>query len=247
MARGDQIVIRRPTRRPLRYQQPGSNRTLGQRPPLPSSAVEYWHSELQCTAATWTGQILGLVLPGVNTPTVATDAGFFRGRPVGKTATSGNRVWRGNPLVGLPAAGSRPWVMLVARLRAIAGTQQIISMGFDAATTEAQLFASATFFAATFSGSGNLNSTVASDTAVHRLKAWRDGTNRNVQVDGTLTSSADVGVSIAVNTIALGCQSNAAGGFADADVAFAIICSAKPSAAEEAALDGWAQSYWGST
>lgn len=222
----------------------------GPRPPLPLTSVEYWHSGLQCDASNWVGQILGTVLPGVNTPLVAADGSFFKGRPVAQTTAAGSKNWRNGALGTLLASGTRPWAYVIGRFQAIAATVTLASYGRPAGSHDLSIQnvagAPATY-RAFFLGTIASSSPTASDTNPHRFKAWLDGTNANLTVDATNYTAAS-GASLGGNVTAVSVGINAADGTsgqADCSVAFYLLCSAKPSAAEEAALDAWAAAYWG--
>jgi hypothetical protein len=223
-----------------------------QRPPLPAAAVDYWHSELQCTPAAWIGQMGARSLPGTGSlPAVGTDPGFFKDRIVGKS-TAGGTFWRGTGFTGLPVSGDKPWVMLVGRLRntTFAGVDEIMcGAGRDGVDDDARLAAQLTggVWRATFSGAPNIAvSTAPIDAAVHNFKAWRDGTLVNLQVDATLYTAADGGgLSASVNAVGIGGPCNTPSFGADLNAAFFLICKTKPSAAEISALDAWARAYWG--
>lgn len=215
-----------------------------QQPPLPASAVAAWHSEINCSAASWTDYIGGRVLAGAFAPTVATDPGFFNGRVVGKSTSAGGACWRGTGLSGLPTAGSFPWTMAIFRLRdaSVPAAEIVCAIGRDASNDDARFLASPTSFISATTGGVNLVGP-ALDTAVHKFKAWKDGVNRNFVADAALFTAADA-TPLAANQFVATIGSGAAFP-ADASVAFFLVCSAKPSAAEEAALDAWAQAYFG--
>ena len=98
-----------------------------------------------------------------------------------------------------------------------------------------------------FLGTIASSSPAASDTNVHRFKTWLDGTNANLTVDNTNYTAA-TGSSLGGNITALAFGANAADGSGAGDLSsvFGLLCSAKPTAPEEAILDAWAIAYWGS-
>lgn len=219
-----------------------------QRPPLPASAVEYWHSELECTPASWVGQIGGRSLAGVNgTRIVAADPGFFNGRVVGQTNSATGAAWRGTGLVGLPGAGTRPWLYLVARLRDTStGSAEIMfGVGRNTVDDDGRFLAAGGSFIAARTGAFNVNGS-ATDTALHRFKAWLDGVNANFHVDNVAFSNADTYLLAAnTNAAAIGLGSGGGNFPSDANVAFALIASSRPTPAEEYYLDEWAWKYFG--
>lgn len=230
-------------RRPVRAHRSGVNPAL---PPLPASAVEYWHSELQCSASSWTGQIGGRVLPAVNTPSVGTDGANFNGRVVAKSDDAAQNSWRGTGLTPLVGAGARPWTFAVMRFRTTAndqGSHGISGVGFTQAFqigggARRQLVITDGILAVLDAG--------PADTDVHRVKTWADGVNANVMIDGSAFSIAWVGSTPnPVTNAAIGTNVGSAAFASDANHAFVLVCSSRPTAPEEAALDAWAQAYWG--
>jgi hypothetical protein len=214
-----------------------------QKPPPPAAAVAAWHSELSCASSAWIDYMGGKSLPGVNAPLVGIDPGLFNGRLVGRSTAGGVQYWRGTPLAALAALGTRPWMMLVARMRTTTGGV-MCGFGQDGVNDEMRLNASATNFLA--SGPSGVVTGPPIDTALHRFKCWRDGTNRNLKVDETLFSVPDAtAVTLPTTAVGLGGPSNATVATSDCSIAFMMVCSAKPSAAEEAALDAWSRAYWG--
>lgn len=222
----------------------------GYRPPLPATVVEFWHSEISCSATAWVGQVGGRTLTGANTPTVAADGTFFRGRPVAQATATGTKNWRNASLGTVLASGTRPWAYVIGRFRSTAGTTTIASYGRPAGSHDLSIqnvSGAPAIVRAFFFGTAASSSPTANDTNPHRFKAWLDGTNANLTVD-TTNYTAATAASLAGNVPAVSVGINAADGSTggcDCSVAFYLLCSAKPSAAEEAALDAWASAYWG--
>jgi len=223
---------------------------LSQRPPLPSVAVEYWHGELGASSANAVGQIQGITLPGQNTPLVAPDPGFFNGRAVYQASTSGNKCWLGSSLATVLASGTRPWVFAIGRWRTAPGAanQRMSGAGRTGSSDDMEINLTAGNVRQVFSSSGLCTASDGSgDTAVHRFKAWTAGTTANFTVDAS--NSTGTGANALpgnITGVAIGCSSGGLSNVGDVSVAFYLLCSAKPSAAEEAALDAWAIAYWGS-
>lgn len=223
-----------------------------ERPPLPASAAEYWHSEYQCTPASWTGQIRGLVLvsQGATPPLVETDPGCFNGRVVGKTVAATQSRWR-NTAGFSPAVvpvGSRLYVFAVNRCHVNTGGLQIlvcITQGFASGAT-GFLGTNATKAVAQFEGRGQLQGQVEASSAAHFSEYWLDGTNQNLQGEqNTLTQLANGGVSTtAANAITIGATPSGSGVY-NASHAFYLFCTDTPTLAERDALKAYARSYWG--
>jgi hypothetical protein len=219
---------------------------VSQLPALPSTAVAAWHSEITCTAASWTDYIGGRVLAGIGTPVVATDGAFFNGRVVAQAARTGAKTWANRTLPTVVASGTRPWLYGVWRLRATGVIQMMF--GFGAATHDYQsVYAETTPRVTGYINDGALGIPgPLADLAVHRHKLWLDGTNGNLTVDNTnfpVATAATIGG--AVTAIALGAAAGSDINQCDVSIAFFLVCSAQPTAPEIAALDAWAQAYFG--
>lgn len=225
----------------------GGSSSASQVPPLPLNALEYWHSELQCSSASWVGQLGGRVLSGVNSPTVAVDPGFFNGRPVAKSVSSTSSYWRGIGFTGLSLAGSRPWLYMVGRVRDTSptgGFEIIYGIGRSGVDDDCRFLITSSFLAAR---TGGFNVTgPAANTAVHRFEMWQDPTTVFFDLDASsFTNTTSVVLPANTNAVAIGASSGVGNAPSDSNVAFALLCSAKPTVAEVAAIDAWAQAYWG--
>lgn len=241
-------VIRLLSNGVLSYYSPGSavSRNL---PPLPASAVEYWHSELNLSASAWVGQIGGRSLTGGGGATVARGgASYFNNRLVARCYASG-AGWGATGMAELAAIATMPWSFVVYRLRTVPGdnVQHSIYDGGSGPSDGPYIIARGTTTELLQVVEGATVTGAAADTAVHTIATWLDGTNINLSVDGTVTSAARAGsLANAVDTFAIGCRMFfGPTWFADVDVAFALFCSSKPSVFEVAALRAWASTWWG--
>jgi hypothetical protein len=215
-------------------------------PPLPTSVatIEYWHSEKQCTPASWIGQKARIPLAGVGAPVVASDPGFFKGHVVGQASLSGVALWANRALSpALIPAGTTPWSYFIGRFRSSAGPSQII-YGMGDPGDEHSAYKDTTpkwigYFGAVINGP-------PVDTNAHVVKQWLDGTRANITIDRTNYSALFGGVlATAVTSVALGSGSSGLGNPTDGSIAFFLVCASKPTDAEIATLDAWAASYWG--
>lgn len=224
--------------------------TFPQLPPLPASAVEYWHGELGASAATAVGQIAGTVLTGRNTPAVAADPGFFKGRPVYTCTTVGSKCWLGSSLATVLAAGSRPYVYVIGRWRAVPGgaNQRISGIGRTGSSDDGDIEVTAANVRQITSSSGAFTAiNGVGDTAVHRLSAFTTGATTTLSVDGAgATGGGGAALPGNITGVSIGSNSGGVGNVGDVCVAFDLLCSAMPTAPEIAALDAWAIGYWGS-
>lgn len=215
-------------------------------PPLPSSVFDYWHGELGASAANAVGQVAGTAVTGQNSPTVGIDTGYFNERPVYQATRATGACWQAKMLVTPLDTGTRPWVFTVLRARALAADfQMLFEMGnyyvgqcdFDTRYSQLEV--------GSFPGLWTVTGP-AIDTRVHRLKTWTVGTAAYLQVDGTLYTNPSGGGALDNLISSFGIGAGCVGGnVGDVSVAFVLICKSRPTAAEEAALDRWAMSYYG--
>jgi hypothetical protein len=213
-------------------------------PPLPSTAVAAWHSEINCTAAAWVDYIGAKSLTGVNTPTVATDGSFFNGRVVGKTAKATTAYWHNGALGTVLASGTRPWMFVVGRRTGVANSVNLAGFGQASGVGWLQYLYKSDFEYAGFNASIQAFGGTP-DQAVHTWASWLDGTNANLSYDGVTYSVASA-ATLGGNAVAFSIGGGVNTAFcSDSNVAFFLVCSAKPTAAEELALNQWARSYWG--
>lgn len=223
--------------------------SVSQTPPLPSSVtnVDYWHGELGASAANAVGQIAATTLPGQNTPTVGVDTGFFNNRTVYQATASGNRCWLVGLGFNLIGAGTRPWMYVIGRHRTAspAALQELAAIGRSGFANECNIGLTAANNRRGLLGASTVNNGTG-DTNVHRFEGWKDGTNANFRVDGSNATTADASTLInAVRGIAIGSNSGSVADVGDVSVAFMLLCLAKPTEGEIAALNTWAQAYWG--
>lgn len=135
--------------------------------------------------------------------------------------------------------------MTIARLRgSVGGYFAISDVGQSAGDGHMRVITQTNIFRG-YMGGLSLDGPVTNNVP-HKFKIWKDGTNANLQVDGAVTSVAHTG-SLAANCngVGLGAAGNVAAIPGDMSIAFYLLCSSKPTAAEQAALDAWALAYWG--
>lgn len=222
----------------------GGGGAVSQRPPLPATAREYWHSELQCTPAAWVGQITGLSMAGGNTPVVAVDGAFFNGRVVAQTERATPRYWANYAAGTVLATGTRPWKYTIARMRVI-DQGVITSFGLASSDDMSSLGVVGGNFASYSNGGSGYLIFGPRNTNPHRAKEWREAPNRYLDMDGTVVSVADGGLIANATGVSAGVSAAIVTSGADASIAFYLLCTAKPTDPEIAALDAWSLAYWG--
>ncbi len=223
---------------------------------LGSNLREWWDARYGVTAVaneadTWSGQKLGLVLSaptaGERPPYVA-DGTEFMSRPV--IQTSATDYIRSTDLgVDLHAAGSRPYVACLARLRAVAVTDIIWKHQRAGGTADVgTCFASSTTpglrskwaAASGEANGGNRN------TSTHWIECWLTAAGEAaIAVDGGTTVVAGTGITLsnAVRQLAIG--NNLAGATGPVSMAVLIEATAAPTAQQRLDLRSWAQREWG--
>ena len=216
-------------------------------PPLPASAVEYWHAGLGCTPSAWVGQMTGLSIPGVGSPVVAVDPGFFNGRPVAQTRRVPKQNYYLNPGANFAMTGARPYLFSVFRLpTALSATAQNIFSYSSGGTERFGYYVTTMLRTRQSVSGGNTLSTWAPNANVHTFEEWSDADFGYVRVDGLQDSVAWTN-SGNVAWVGLGIGSTGSNAMeADANHAFHLLCSSKPTDPEIAALKAWAATYWGS-
>jgi len=248
MPRGDQIIIRRALRRPLRYQQQRNPR-YSVRPPLDPLTYEYWDAELGIVTVggavdTWTGQKLGIVLTAPSAPArpaYVTDSNFNNG-PVVQCATAGSKCVANTAVTAIPST-SRPYSISCVRLSSTppGATWAIFGLGVVAvADPHYVLYRNAgSALAWAFSG-GSLSATLVADTAVHTIEAWNDGTNANCRDNGTLFQTPNISaLGNNCTSIGVGRAASTNTHFSDSRHVFHMLCTAKPSESYIASLRAW--------
>lgn len=203
---------------------------------------------MQCAPDSWVGQIGSRTLTGAGTPTVGPDGSNFNGRNVAHTAISGSKHWRASGLATVLVAGTQPWGYVIGRfvspVPAITGV--LAGIGNTAISDNGTIRCNAGSGVRDCYFNGPIVANGVENFAPHRMKCWKDGTNAHFQVDATdATTPTATALTHNINCVSVGSAANQAANFANARMAFYLLCSAKPSAAEESALDAWAQSYWG--
>lgn len=235
------------------------------RPPLPASAVEYWHSELGVALIggevdTWTGQLRGLALQAISAsqrPTYAADGANFKARLVVQSNAAATRGLTLNPVAPpLTVAGSKPHAYLITRYRTLpAGGNAFFYISVDTLPTAAAIpFGSLGVNTAggLFSwwyprtGTPVLSGTTLS-TAVARLESLLDATNTDiVRLNGAqIYAGSATATTSDATAMCVGHDRGGATSFLDASFAFFLLCASAMTAPELAALNAWAQAYWG--
>ena len=216
-------------------------------PPLPASAVEYWLGDRNASAVTAVGLLRGLSLPALGKPVVGQEPGNFNNRSVYQASAANNGRWISTSLATFLASGTYPWIYVVGRWRVAAGASAVplTALGVSNTSNVYVLQHAATTNVRQLALGGALLSNATGDTSVHRMKAWVEGSILKFDVDGTV-AQAGTGTALSGNVIkaAIGCTISSGPG-TDTSLAFYLVCSSKPTAAEEAALDGWACTYYG--
>lgn len=209
-----------------------------------AACVEQFHWRVRvgfvgANAHTWTGRILGTVFtaPG-NDPLYGADSTSFRGKPVVKSAVSSSRnLISGTISPALSAAGSRPQIWGVMRLRTIAG---VVMQVTDEPVTRSQPALLAT--AAVLTGQDGATNAVTgaySDTAVHSYVIGYSSTGAiQVIADNVVLATAGSGLSLTGSGASHVGIGGAFNGSTPSDISFATLnyFSAAPSAAQAAAL-----------
>lgn len=231
-----------------------------QLPPLPASAVEYWHSEKGITlvgseVSVWTGQLRAVALVPFNgstaRPTYVVDGTNFKGRSVVRSTRVGGRFMHSGTLgTPLALAGTKPHCYVIARQYSSDGNGQCCLMVSDVSpnhTNNFWMLDTVGSYKTEWSGGGAAVFNGAISTTVHRLQCLSRASDGklSLRIDNSEYLGAITNVTIPSNYKAIQLGGGGGGG-GDYLLAFALLCSAEMSAAELAALDSWASAYFGS-
>lgn len=228
--------------------------------------VEYWHSELGIelisgVVSVWHGQRKdALVVQGTagNRPVYGPDAsGYFRGRSVVQFAITGAKRMQSSTLAGgvLPTSGQRPYVITIARMRALDGASTGQTLYEFAGASSASILTrhvTNTFFkswnptaAAEVTGNNGGGQGPLTLTP-HVLESWTDGANLHLRHDGTdATQATALALPADLTTVRFGRTATATDNI-DANVFYTAIHSSKPTEAYIASVKAWANAYVGS-
>lgn len=235
-----------------------------QTPPLPASAVEYWHSELGVALAgvggtevdSWTGQLRGVVCVSAGgasqRPGYGVDGANFNGRPVVQCASSPKR-YLASAVLGTPLTlvGTKPYAYMISRFRdASSGTVLAFSDTLPSVSGFVCVIELRSGkYCSWWFPHAQVDSTVAISTNVVRLETFIDAAGSVVnRVDGVGTAGAATGLTAPVTARAAqigGDRLSGSLGSGNANHAFVLLCSAEITAPELAALNAWALAYWG--
>ncbi len=215
---------------------------------LPASTLALWWHRSGLTPTAWVDSVQGISIPGSGSPDVATDGSRFGGYAVAQTSITGSKHWRGTGLSGLGLSGSRPYQLVVGRLRTVGGSgnQSLVGAGAGGSTvywvrhnsTSGKLEASAPGNSAAISGPPD------ADTNPHIFEQWCDGVNTYLRIDGVTHSSAtSAALAANVDTIGMGC-SMAASNFGNSTLALRLWCSEKPPEDEIALVVRWCENEY---
>lgn len=217
--------------------------------------VEMWHASLGIALVgsavdTWTGQIRGTVLQApaaAQRPVYGADGSNFGGQSVVQCAAASIKCLKASGLTGFLASGSRPWTSNVVRFRDLAGTAPFVNDIGTAATDEHRVRANTggTSFQYFLAATGT-SSAGAANTNVNSLVGWGDGTNGMVAVNGVVSSGANISSLVNdVTALALAVAITTNSVISNTSHAHYLVCSAAPSAAQQAAVLALQRSEWG--
>ena len=186
------------------------------------------------TIDTWTDQVGGAVLPAPsasNRPNYTVDGTAFGGRSVVQTAVTGSKLLRATALTSIAPSGSRPWLFIRGRWRSDSGTTSLWAVHAGSAGSSLAVIRNSPFtqFQGTDVNTLNVNDGSA-DFGVHSFSAWADGTNLNIDVDGSASSASFSGsLGAALTKIGVGVYAqDGATGKCDFSVGLILICSSYP-------------------
>jgi hypothetical protein len=220
--------------------------------------VEEWHASLGIATVsgnvdTWTGQVRGIVLqaPGAaQRPAYVADGANFRGSSVVQCAVTGGKCLQQltaiSPAVFL--SGTRPWIGTVSRMRANAAGAAVIFVALDSPVTQI-LGGFTTNTGTTLTSQFSSSAAIATNnsTSVRLLESSLDSSGVNVLEENGIqiaTNGASILLAAAAQALTLGANS-AGAAVNDVSAALILLCSARPSPAQRAAVLASARAEWG--
>lgn len=228
---------------------------------LGSNLVEYWDSTagvglVSGAVDTWTGQKLGIVASAPaagQRPAYGADGAYFLGANVVKCTRVATRVLKvADGGATLFASGTRPYVMTVTRNALIeAYDMDVFAVldSFAAATVvvpkQQYITASGKHGGLFYNNSTAVVSSVSYTTTPTRVSVYMESDNKtSINVDGTIATSASGtgAITAAGKVVEFGYDRGSA---TTVNFRGAILCAAKPSAAEITALNAWVLANWG--
>lgn len=222
--------------------------------PVPSNVIDYWHSEAQCSVASWVSQIGGRSLSSATgNQTVGVDGSFFNGRTVGKAFRSPSGGWKGT-VSGFALIGQRTYWCGVLRYRDLFTSNGTYGGGgIGIHNSYVGLYpqhgrgGSGNDFRASFDSATAIGVLGFPDTNTHFWEIWADGTNLNLRIDGVIraTSASAAALTQDCVTVAVGLNPGSNIHYSDSSHAFHLYALAKPTEAECTALRNYAISWFG--
>lgn len=229
------------------------------RPPLPASAVEYWHSELGIglvggAVDTWQGQIRGTILSAftaLRRVAYQPDGANFNGRNVVFCTAAGGRAVR-RTLIAPPLTltGTKPHVYMIMRLRTplVAGNFPYRSQNTAGTALSAGMFADGGVPPAMqcFWFPLPTVNMVAPPLTATRWETFINAAGNIVgRIAGVPTVGAAAGLTAPGDLDRIGFGANPNDGqYTDTSFALMLVCSSEITGSELAALDAYAANYW---
>jgi hypothetical protein len=227
-------------------------------PPLPASTVDYLHS-LQRVTLDGSNNVQTWASAGAKysptqgvagqRPAYGGDGSNFKGKSVVQAAVTGSKGLISPAGVQIFANGSRPYILTIARLRAMPAGTQGMSHFADAGVGGN--------YPGIYGNPGNVQMFVTGGTTVTYVTAgagvpgfWEmylDAAGASViALNGTIVATAGAAGTITAATVKMSIGCNASGAnFTDSSFAFQLTATAVPTAPERAAMLAWSRAYWG--
>lgn len=189
--------------------------------------VDSWIRESGASSLSWRS-VNGRSLAKSGSPAFAQDSTFFNADSVVKCDDATSSYYSATGLASLAANGTRPYIAVVGRARAL-GVTTFLDIS-DGTTSQFWFLTLGGNFVVQYKTGVSQLFPLAADTNVHLFEFWLDGVNLNFAIDGAVASTAQAGtIGVALTGVCVGMDfALASAGGVAATISRVIVCSSVP-------------------
>lgn len=191
----------------------------------------------------WTSAMGRAIPKGTARPAYAPNGKKFGGKPVVKSNTAANAYLINNAITAISPGATRPWTYCIFSHDVIGAADCTYYFGNSASVQHSLDTQNSTQLRAVLHGTSAIGPATR-DTARHTAQLWLDGTNANLLIDNAvLSTAAQTANNVSLTSMAIGAFGDGVNSrVSTASIAFIMMLSAKPTAAQILALEMWAGS-----